>query len=186
MAELYNMVNVPTGAWIDETGTIVRANEVAFSTDTFRSITGVESGSYLAALRDWANKGASSKYVLPPDEVRRRMALPSREHLQANAFFRLGEYLCELGRSSDAVPFFKQARQLRPESWNYTRQAFALGDPERDYQTTFVREVQKLNGKLYYPILDLDGTGRNPEQEAVAARAADEVRKATEAAARRN
>ncbi len=67
-----------------------------------------------------------------------------------------------------AVTHFKKARRLRPESWNYMRQAFALGDPERDYGTNFAAEVGKLGGKLYYPLLDLDGTGRNAEQEAVA------------------
>jgi hypothetical protein len=178
------MVNVPTAVWIDETGTIVRANEVAFSTDTFRSITGIASAPYLSALRDWSEKGPKSKYVMKPDEVRKKMSLPTPEHLRANANFRLGEYLCEIGQRSDAVPYFKEARRLRPESWNYTRQAFALGDPERDYGTTFVREVQKLNGELYYPLLDLEGTGRNPEQEQVAARAAEEIRKVTEAATR--
>ncbi len=179
------MVNVPTGVWIDESGMIVRPNEVAFSTDTFRAITGIASAGYLDALRDWAANGANSRYVLKADEVLRKMRLPSRDESLANAYFRLGEYLCESGHSADAVAHFKEARRLRPDSWNYTRQAFALGDPERDYGTNFPAEVAKLNGRLYYALLDLDGTGKNPEQEAVAARAADEIRKVMAAAASR-
>ena len=52
VAELYNMVNVPTAVWIDESGMIVRPNEVAFALDTFRVITGIDSARYLDALRD--------------------------------------------------------------------------------------------------------------------------------------
>ncbi len=59
------MVNVPTGVWIDEAGMIVRPNEVAFSTDTFRQITGIESGRYIDALRDWAKNGANSRFTFP-------------------------------------------------------------------------------------------------------------------------
>jgi hypothetical protein len=40
VADLFNMVNVPTVVWIDERGRIARPNDVAFGTDTFRHITG--------------------------------------------------------------------------------------------------------------------------------------------------
>ncbi len=180
------MVNVPTGVWIDEAGMIVRPNEVAFSTDTFRQITGIESGRYVDALRDWAKNGERSRYVMKPDEVKRRIKLPSRDHGLANAYFRLAEYLCETGNAADAVNYFKEARRLRPESWAITRQAFAMGDPERDYGTTFVDEVAKLRGKLYYDLLDLDRTGRNPEQEQVAKEGAERLRKMIEQATARS
>ena len=84
------MVNVPTAVWIDERGMIVRPNEVAFATDTFRGITGVQSSPYLDALRDWAANGANSRFVMKPDEVLRSMKLPSLEHALANAYFLLG------------------------------------------------------------------------------------------------
>ena len=58
--------------------------------------------------------------------------------------------------------------------------AFAMGDPERDYGTTFVNEVGKLRGKLYYDLLDLDGSGSNPEQEQVAKEGAERLRKLVE------
>ena len=81
------------------------------------------------------------------------------------------------------MPYFKEARRLRPESWTITRQAFAMGDPERDYGTTFVNEVGKLQGKLYYDVLDLDGSGSNPEQEQVARESAERLRKLMEGSA---
>jgi hypothetical protein len=180
VAELYNMVNVPTAAWIDENGMIVRPNEVAFSTDTFRAVTGVASAPYLDALRDWAKNGANSRYVMKPKQVQQKLKLPDREDALANANFRMAEYLCEQGHTAEAVPYFKEARRLRPESWNYTRQAFAMSS-EADYGTTFVAEVAKLNGKLYYDLLDLEGTGHNPEQEQVAREAGERLLSVVEA-----
>ena len=41
LSELYAISNVPTVVWIDEKGTIVRPNELAFGTDTFADFTGV-------------------------------------------------------------------------------------------------------------------------------------------------
>ena len=43
VSKLYNMVNVPTGVWIDEKGRIVRPNEVAFADDRFKQFTGMDS-----------------------------------------------------------------------------------------------------------------------------------------------
>ena len=58
------MVNVPTVVWIDERGRIVRPNDVAFGTDTFRHITGIEAARHLGALRAWV-RGEM------PDDARR-------------------------------------------------------------------------------------------------------------------
>src|SRR4029077_12759325 len=115
-----NIVNVPIAVWIDESGRIVRPNEVAYATDTFRAITGLDSAKYLAALRDWAANGSKSRYAMSPEQVRAKMKLPSREHALATAHFRLGEYLCATGNPADAVPHFKKARELRPEDWTIT------------------------------------------------------------------
>ena len=49
VADLYNAVNVPTVLWIDARGRIARPNDVAFGTDTFRHITGLDSAKSLAA-----------------------------------------------------------------------------------------------------------------------------------------
>jgi hypothetical protein len=54
------------------------------------------------------------------------------------------------------------------------------GDAERDYGTTFVDEVAKLKGKLCYDLLDLEGSGSNPEQGQVAREGADRLRKLIE------
>jgi hypothetical protein len=55
-----------------------------------------------------------------------------------------------VGPGADAIPHYQEAQRLNPDSWNYKRQAWALSDAERDYGTSFQKEVQKLNGKPYY------------------------------------
>ena len=74
LADLYNVVNVPTIFWIDERGRIVRPNDVAFGTDTFKHITGLESARPLAALRGWVN---GETPALSADDVKRHQPLPA-------------------------------------------------------------------------------------------------------------
>ena len=59
VADLYNMVNVPTIVWIDARGLIVRPNDVAFGTDTFKHLTGLEAAKHLGALRAWVRGEAA-------------------------------------------------------------------------------------------------------------------------------
>jgi tetratricopeptide (TPR) repeat protein len=154
------MVNVPTGVWIDEQGRIVRPNEVAFVDDRFKNFTGLDSAPYLNALKDWAEKGSKSAYVMPEEKLEQKLAVNDPDFLLAAAEFGLGEYLYKIGRLERAIPHFKQAQKLNPRSWNYKRQAYALSDAKRDYGTTFADEVQKIGGsKVYYTPPDLPPAG---------------------------
>lgn len=150
VTQKYNMVNVPTAVWIDERGRIVRPNEVAFVDDRFKPFTGMDSAAYVDAIRDWAVNGAKSIYVLSEAELKSRLKPPSDDRAIADAEFSLGEYLYRQNKIADAIPHFKEAQRLAPDNWNYKRQAWALSDAERDYGTSFKKEVQKLNGKPYY------------------------------------
>jgi len=150
VTQKYGMVNVPTAVWIDERGRIVRPNEVAFIDDRFKSFTKMDSAPYIDAIRDWAAKGAKSVYVPSEPELRARLKPQSNERVRADAEFALAEYLYKQGKGIDAIPHFKEAQRLDPDNWNYKRQAWALSDAERDYGTSFTKEVKKLNGKPYY------------------------------------
>jgi tetratricopeptide (TPR) repeat protein len=159
VAALYNMVNVPTGVWIDEDGRIVRPPEVAFVDNRWIEYTKTDMTRYVAGLRDWVAKGAASPFALAKGELRRRLSLPTAGHALAAANFRLGQYLHARGHWEDAIPYFKQAQALRPESWCYKRQAWALSDAEKYYGTNFKKEVEALAGNPYYAPLDLPPTG---------------------------
>lgn len=151
VTKLYNMVNVPTGVWIDEHGKIVRPNEVAFVDDRFKNFSGLDSAPYLNALRDWVEKGSGSVYAMSEDRLREKVAMNDPNVLLASAQFGLGEQLYKSGHLPEAIPHFKEAQRLNPKSWNYKRQAYALSDAKRDYGTTFIDEVNKAGGsKVYY------------------------------------
>lgn len=143
-------MNVPTGIWIDEKGRIVRPPEVAYVDERFKVFHNLDAAPYLEALRDWVEKGDKSEYRMPEAELRRLMAPQDPQHSLASAEFALGEYLYSKGLGADAIPHFKEAQRLNPDSWNYKRQAWALSDSKRDYGTTFWDEVKKLDGKPYY------------------------------------
>lgn len=156
VSKLYNMVNVPTGVWIDEQGSIVRPNEVAFVDDRFKDFSGLDSAPYLNALADWVEKGDKSVYVMSEERLREKLTVNESEIALAAAEFGLGEYLYKSGHLTEAIPHFKSAQRLNPKSWNYKRQAYALSDAKRDYGTTFMDEVEKAGGsKVYYAPPDL-------------------------------
>jgi hypothetical protein len=169
VAELYDMVNVPNAVWIDERGVIVRPSEPAGVTDAFRTMNRTDFSippdalaelqakrqAYLAALRDWADKGAESKFALNEEQVLDRMHTPSDDHVRAAANFRMGEYLVEQGYPAAAKPYFEEAKRLRPESWNYKRQAWALEDPLKAGGPEFWAAVDALGSNKYYPGHDI-------------------------------
>jgi hypothetical protein len=117
-ADLYNVVNVPTVLWIDERGRIARPNDVAFGTDTFKHITGLEAARHLAAVRAWV-EGRTP----PPGaaEIRAQQALPTRADQQARAEFALGQWLYERGRRAAAERHFVRAGELAPHDFTIRR-----------------------------------------------------------------
>jgi hypothetical protein len=118
LADLYNIVNVPTVVWIDEEGRIARPNDVAFGTDTFRHITGIEAARHLAALRAWVRGEAPG---LAPEAVRARQALPTAADQLARAEFGLGQWLFDQGRPEAAARHFGRAGELAPHDFTIRR-----------------------------------------------------------------
>jgi hypothetical protein len=118
LADLYNLVNVPTILWIDERGRIVRPNDVVFGTDTFRHITGLEAERPLAALRAWV-RGETAGYA--PADARALQTLPTPADQQARAEFGLAEWLARRGRMEAAERHFVRAGELAPHDFTIRR-----------------------------------------------------------------
>ena len=133
--------------------------------DRFKQFTGMDSAPYLNAIKDWAEKGEKSQYAMSEEKLREKMSVNDPNLLMASAEFGLGEYLYKSGHAAEAVPHFKEAQKLNPKSWNYKRQAYALGDAKRDYGTTFIEEVNKAGGsKVYYAPPDLPDTNAQKDK----------------------
>lgn len=117
-ADLYNVVNVPTVVWVDERGRIVRPNDVAFGTDTFKHITGLESARPLAALRAWVG---GERPAFTAAEVRAQQALPTPPDQLARAHFALAWWLHRRGRTEAAEGHFVRAGELAPHDFTIRR-----------------------------------------------------------------
>ena len=169
VAERYNMVNVPTAVWINESGRIVRPAESAGATDGFRTVdratfqmaaevaaAGKQARTrYIEAIRDWVAKGDASVYALSPDEVRRRMHGRTESAALAAAHFRLGHYLYQQGYRQDAQWYFAEAKRLHPENWSFKRQSWELEEPGKATGPEFWAAVDALGEKPYYPPVNL-------------------------------
>jgi hypothetical protein len=174
---LFGIVNVPSGIWIDEEGMIVRPPEPAhprrpaFLDRTVPADASpaererielvkelhVEAERYVAALRDWVQKGGESRYALSGDEVIRRSRPRSIEEATAAAHFALGQALYARGAQAAAIEHFRDAHRLQPANWTYRRDAWSLSGTDREavYGTNWVDEVKRQGVGSYYPPLRL-------------------------------
>lgn len=177
--ELFGIVNVPSGVWIDEEGRIVRPPETAYprrppfldrkipgnaspqQREQIATVKGlrIDADTYVSALRDWAARGSASPYALSPDEVLQRSRPRPVEASQAAAHFELGQHLHRAGRTGDAIAHFKECHRLQPDNWTYMRQAWNLLAPGQSsldvYETDWLREVKKIGAQEYYPKLEM-------------------------------
>ena len=140
-------VNVPMAAWIDEHGVLVRPAESARIVPSMMAGREIPPGlppriearfellrhadanahePYLAALRDWAQRGPESPFALTPDEVVRRSQPRNADEARAAASFELGEHLRETIGVDAATPWWREAHRLQPSNWTYKRQAWTL------------------------------------------------------------
>jgi Tetratricopeptide repeat len=181
--ELLGITNVPTGVWIDEDGVLVRPPEVAhpgrsvlrdllaehgvpsdappilLQTLAEASKIKVEPRRYADALRDWAARGAASRFVLDPDEVVARSRPRPPEASEAAAHFELGQHLFRAGHPDDARDHFRSAHRLDPSNWTYRRQAWSIEDPMQGptehYDSDWLTDVRASGPENYYPLPDM-------------------------------
>lgn len=169
VAERYGWVNVPSIAWIDEAGRLVRPNDAGwageyfrgmmkpgFSFDVWREEQDRLRAVYLDAIRDWVVNGPTSRWALPTDEIRGRLAAPDPARAEAASWFRLGTFLHHGGRTASAQHAFARARALHPDSWNYLRQSLHLKEAGSGGGPEFWAAVEALGERRYYPNQELE------------------------------
>lgn len=176
LADWLGFVNVPTSAWIDESGMLVRIGDTAANQrnkirdvpinddmperlrEMLSEVRKIQTDheDYLAALRDWAEQGAASRFALPPEEVVARARPRPPEVALAAANFEMAQHLQRAGQAEDAIPYFRESHRLQPDNWTYKRQAWSLVDPNQGptehYEGDWLGDVKKLGGgESYYP-----------------------------------
>jgi hypothetical protein len=179
--ELFGIVNVPNGVWIDEDGMIVRPAEPAFPghnpvMDQLRNVDvstvppevaemlteakkiKTDPDAYFAMVLDWVEQGANSRHALPPDEVIRRSMPREQDEALAAAHFELGEHLHRAGDHEAAIPHWRESHRRFPNNWTYKRQAWELEDPMRQgrtehYEGSWFDDIKAIGAENYYPKL---------------------------------
>lgn len=148
LARTFGVINIPSSIWIDETGTIVRPAEAAPAPpsdsagpnmempselpqrfiEMFTEASQIQSDpdAYHAALKDWVENGADSAYALASEEVIERSRPRSSDVARGHAHFELASALEKAGDHAAAIPHFREAHRLVPESWTFRRQAWSL------------------------------------------------------------
>ena len=145
--ERFGVVNIPNSVWIDEAGTIVRPAEPAWPNApeegqalpappdepgrlkemmTAAGQIVSDRAAYVAALRDWADRGAASDFALSPAKVVARSGRRGVEEATAAAEFELAQHLYRNGDLESARPHFREAHRLQPDNWTYKRQAWSV------------------------------------------------------------
>lgn len=120
LSERYAMSNVPTVVWIDESGTIVLPNSLAFGTNTFADFTGVAADAHLEAIRAWVRDG------VVPFVAEEEVADLSEDEVVARLHFRIGAELARRGDAEGAANHFDVASALAPYDWTVRRAAMPL------------------------------------------------------------
>ncbi len=153
VADLYNMVNVPTVVWIDERGRIVRPNDVAFGTDTYRHITGIEAARHLGLLRAWVRGEATAPAARL---VRERQQAPTPDDQLARAEFGLGRWLADEGRGEAAERHFVRAGELAPHDFTIRRGSMPIRgiDPMGPAFRAMLQEWVGAGRPYYRPLPD--------------------------------
>jgi len=174
-------VNVPNAVWIDEDGMLVRPSHPAHHTisplremdvpeglgrigEMLTEVKKVQTDpvGYVAAIRDWVEKGAGSEYALTPDEVVARSRPRDADSAAAAAAFELAQHLHREGAAADAVAWFRRAHELDPGNWTYKRQAWTFATTEAGqpsdlmqgptdlYEGNWLDDVRKIGAEHYY------------------------------------
>lgn len=155
VSSLYNLVNVPSGIWVDEEGRIRRINE-----NTYSQIISLRPGSsgfgtddYRPAVFDWVRNGDNSEYVWSRDRVVSKIRQRTSDETLGEPTFKLGVYFYNRGDEALGRNYWEEAQRLSPDSWNFHRQDWNL--TEGLAGPKYREKRSGLGDKPYHPSLDL-------------------------------
>ncbi|GAB1822050.1 redoxin domain-containing protein [Herbidospora sp. RD11066] len=149
VAELYNVINVPTVVWIDEDGRVARPQDTMTATDTFRSMNGLSSEAAVAALRHWALTGESAA---SGQSLRRA----TEEERTARLHARIAAWAFREGRPDQARHHLALAAELAPHDVAIRRGLMPLDgiDPFGEAYFELRGELESAGIAIYRPLPD--------------------------------
>lgn len=153
VTSLYNLVNVPSGVWVDEDGRVRRIDEGTYSRVLPIGNGSVGTDDYTPAVRDWVGRGEASPYVWSPEEVVARIRRRTPDESLADPTFKLGVYFFGLGDEMLARHYWETAQRLAPDNWNFHRQDWNLTEGLAGPKLR--EKMGALGDKSFYAPLDL-------------------------------
>jgi peroxiredoxin len=151
ISSLFNFVNVPSAAWIDERGHIVRLNEGTYAKKHSLGVIKFGTDDYAPAVEDWVRNGAQSKFVWSEAELAKHLKPRTNDEERAQALFELGVYFSKQQDLKKAKKYFAEAEALDPNNWNIARQDWALTD-KKAQNRNWMTKVGKLKKPYYAPL----------------------------------
>ena len=154
ISSLFNFVNVPSAAWINEEGRVVRIDEGTYTKSANVLDRTIGHDGYIPALKDWIVKGDDSEYVLTPKEVAGGIRPRDADEELAEPTFKLANYHHRQGNTDAANQYWDEAQRLSPDSWNFHRQDWSF---LKFSETTknFMSKVRALKKPYYTPMTRL-------------------------------
>lgn len=176
VADLYNMVNVPTVVWIDEAGRIVRPQDVHYVSPEYASVTKFHPRKPLAALRAWV-RGDAPAYA---GDVRADTRVPTTQDQEARAAFAVAWWLTGQGRHEAAETWYLRAGELAPHDFTIRRGSMPIRgiDPAGPEFFAMVGQWAAEGHAYYEPLPDTATTPEDFEIEPLPERSLDEIRAA--------
>jgi len=151
ISSLFNLVNVPSGVWIDEDGRIVRIDEGTYTKSAKVLGNTIGNDNYVPALRDWLKKGSKSEHVFSPEEAAKHIRARSTDEALAEPTFKLATYFHGKNDAERAGTYFDKAQALSPDSWNFHRQDWSFLKPAETMKN-FMGKVNALEKDYYAPM----------------------------------
>lgn len=164
ISTVFGWVNVPTGAWIDEEGKIVRVNEAAYAEkhqiNNFLSKTEFGNDAFGNATKEWVKNGLSADLEQSKEKLSANIRSQGKGDFEADAWFKLGLHFQKAGNNEEAEKYFAKARELAPNNWNIQRQSWTFKGTMhaiKNWNKITRSNFSENEDWTYYEPMDLEG-----------------------------
>jgi len=157
ISSLYNFVNVPSAAWINEEGRVVRIDEGTYTKSANVLGQTIGNDDYLPALKDWLKNGDDSAHIYSADKVASQIRVRNDDETLAEPTFKMAAYFYQNEDMDRANVYWDKAEALSPDSWNFHRQDWSFLE-QKDTMKNFMGKVNALRDaeRDYYAPMELN------------------------------